>query len=148
MLGKADDTAELEKQVVIVHDVIKNCESELQGCYSDISSNVRTGLRDIIEAIRNLLSDKTDEIIVEIKRLLRGQEKVYAGIVSSVIMANLKQNLAHEQKKRENLLARLNSSEQERDLRIAALTERSNELEIILSKAVALKDELEKLKVD
>ena len=98
--------------------------------------------------LRNELCDKTEEIVSEIKKLLRKQEDKYAGIVSSVIMANLKQNLAHEQKKQETLLARLNSSENERDLRVTALSERLRDLERILEKAYTLQKELEDLKVD
>lgn len=63
-------------------------------------------------------------------------------------MANLKQALNDEQKKQENLHSRLNSSEKERDERIAKLTERLNALEVILKNALSLKAELEGLNIE
>lgn len=97
---------------------------------------------------RNLLNDKTTELIGEIRKVLRNQEKTYAGVVNSVITANLKQALEEEQRKQNVLRARLNTSKKERDARIAKLNNRLEKLNAILDNAISLQTKLESLHVE
>jgi len=135
---KRTDLDRLEEKYL---ELIKENREKFQTKYNAQIQKARNELR-------NLLGDKTEKLIGEVKNILRNQEKKYSGIVSSVIMANLKQALHDEQKKQENLRARLNSSEKERDERIAKLTERLNALGVILEKALSLKAELEGLNIE
>jgi RNAse (barnase) inhibitor barstar len=133
--------AELDRLEEKYVELIRENREKFQNKYNAQIQKARSELR-------NLLGDKTEELINEVKKILRSQEKKYTGIVSSVIMANLKQALIDERKKQENLRARLNSSEQERDERIANLAGRLKALEAILENAVSIKTELEGLSIE
>lgn len=66
MLEQADDTGEMEKNIIAVQDAIKSCETKLQGCYADVSSKVKIGLRDAIEAIEADISRYTDRAVSDL----------------------------------------------------------------------------------
>ncbi|MCM3174399.1 dynamin family protein [Paenibacillus sp. MER 99-2] len=96
---------------------------------------------------RELLDDTTAQVISEVKKILRSQEKQYSGVVTSVIMANLTQALEEERRKQELLRAQLHTSETERDERVAVLGNRLEELDAILTHAALLQTELECLHI-
>lgn len=152
-----DDSA--EETLVLSHEALTRKQANLDRLeekYLELIKENREKFQNKYHArlqkarieLRNTLDDKTEEVIGEVKKILRNQEKKYAGIVNSVIMANLKQDLLDQQKKQENLQLRLHSSEQERDERIATLTERFNQLDVILNRALSLKNELEGLHIE
>ena len=133
--------AEVDAMKARLENVMKENAEKIDTKYKKEIKKIKRELTEYCDAI-------TDELNNQVKKSLRASEQTYIEVIMDAIEGALKQSLLDEQTRLEKLEKQLNSSEENRNLRIEILNEKISEINDLIGKAADMQVELESIQVD
>jgi small GTP-binding protein len=100
------------------------------------------------KVLEDFCDEITDDLLKQVKKELGNAEKLYTNAIMEVVEVNLKRNIEEQQGRLERLQAQMEASESEKKAKIEEINMKMEDLRDILSNAIDLQAELEKIDVD
>ena len=140
-LKQTKKSAEISEMINKINEIEKENIKEINKKYKKEIARYKRRLREYCDDISSELENK-------LRKELRNSKETYVNIITEILEVNISEDIKAKQKYLEKLIKDMNDSEENKNIKIETLKQKTEKLNDIMSIAINLQSEIENIEID
>ena len=140
-LKQTKKSAEISEMINKINEMEKENIKEINKKYKKAIAKYKRRLREYCDDISSELESK-------LRKELRNSKEIYVNIIAEILEVNISEDIKDKQKYLEKLIKDMNDSEENKNIKIETLKQKTEKLNDIMSIAINLQSEIENIEID